>query len=268
MAKRKTRTPEEHAAALLKMAHEDIESTIERGMLPLNPTRTFEVDERVHWGAHKEVYVREIFSDGLYYKVESVKVSRGRDDTPHSEFHVQPWMDLYKWQGHEPTTFRVEETHFIRLSNSSLSSLLGMVYGSHAGVEFDVEYQRDHVWEIKDKVDLIDSIFNNIDIGKFVFVQRAMKHDGKLYEIIDGKQRLTALCEFYEDRFKYKGYYYSQLSGNDKGKFNNHGVAYGQLEDPGKRGIYETFIKLNTCGKPMDHKYIENVKKLLKNLEE
>ena len=142
-----------------------------------------------------------------------------------------------------------------------------MVYGSHAGIDFDVEYQREHVWELEDKVSLIDSIFNNVDIGKFVLVQRNTSTAGRYYEVIDGKQRLTALCEFYEDRFPYRGVYFSQLSHKDKYKFEEHPITYGYLENPDLRGIYETFIKMNTCGKPMNHKHIEKVKALLKDLD-
>lgn len=148
--------------------------------------------------------------------------------------------------------------------NSGIDSLLSMVY--NAGVEVEIDYQREHVWKLKDKVDLIDSIFNNIDIGKLVFVQRDFGVKGKLYEILDGKQRLTALCEFYEDKFKYKGFYYSELSNQDRNKFESHSIAYGYLENPNKEAIFETFIKLNTCGKPMASKHIEHVKQLLNEL--
>lgn len=140
-----------------------------------------------------------------------------------------------------------------------------MVY--HQGVDFDVDYQREHVWELSDKVALIDSIFNNIEIGKFVFVQRDFGVKGKLYEIVDGKQRLTALKEFYEDRFMYKGYFFSELNPVNKNKFESHNIAYGYLENPDRRAIFETFIKLNTTGRPMKNKDIEKVKKLLNELE-
>lgn len=118
----------------------------------------------------------------------------------------------------------------------------------------------------KDKTDLIKSIFNNIDIGKFVFIQRKGKANGKYCEILDGKQRLTALTEFYEDRFKYNGYYFSELSFTDQHKFTDHQVSYGYLENPNKEAIFETFIKLNTCGKPMASKHINHVKKLLSDI--
>ena len=53
----------------------------------------------------------------------------------------------------------------------------------------------------------------------------------------------------------------------DKYRIKNHPITYGLLENPSKRGIYETFIKMNTCGKPMDIKHINHVKKLLNELE-
>jgi len=263
--KRNVLTPEEHAEKKLQSELKDIKENLDWGIIPRNPTRKFNIGDRVQWGAHQETYVREIYEDGLYYKLESISVQRDRFNPPSNEFHLLSWVDVFPYNASQPTSFTKKETYFLRLSNTSLDSLLYKVYG--AGVDFDVDYQREHVWELTDKIALIDSIFNNVDIGKFVFVQRNMGHEGKLYEIIDGKQRLTAIQEFYEDRFKYNGFYYSQLSPEDKSKFKNHGITYGYLENPDKRAIFELFIKLNTCGKPMASKHIDKVKKMLNELE-
>ena len=72
---------------------------------------------------------------------------------------------------------------------------------------------RGNVWDIEDKVKLIDSIFNNIDVGKFAFIKVPYKDNSPSYECLDGKQRVTALIEFYEGRFEYKGlkYYHSNI---------------------------------------------------------
>ena len=77
------------------------------------------------------------------------------------------------------------------------------------------DYQRDYVWELSDKQLLIDSIFNNIDIGKFAFIHldyKTWNKTGYAYEILDGKQRLKTIIDFYENRFSYKGIYYNDLS--------------------------------------------------------
>ena len=267
MAKRKQKTQEELERELVDRNIKDMREALEKKIIPLNPTRRFEPGERVILGAHDEVYVRESHSDGLYYTCEAINVKRERDKPGRNEFFVQPWIELYKYGQNHEFSFTKEEKYRIRQLNSPVDSLLHMVYASHAGVDFDVEYQREHVWTTKDKVALIDSIFNNIDIGKIVLVQRPYTAD-IFYEVLDGKQRITAIRDFYEDRFKYKGFYYSELSRMDKYKFGNHGITLGYLENPNKEAIFESFIKLNTCGKPMAKKHIDHVKHLLKEYKE
>ncbi len=271
MGKKKTigsKSKEERQEMALKFELKNILERKEFGILPLNPTRFFIVGERVQyrWGICNKTYVREVFENGLYYLVETLNVVCDKtENISEDKKNYVEWHELYKYNNTKATTFRKEEKYFLNFLNSDVGSLLHLIY--HAGVDFDVEYQREHVWELDDKIALIDSIFDNIDIGKFVFVQRDFGVRDKLYEIIDGKQRLTALKEFYEDRFAYNGYYFSELSHNDKQKILNHRVAYCYLERPDKAMIYETFIKLNTCGKPMAKKYLDTVKKLLNELK-
>lgn len=260
-------SPEDLQKRNLDISIKEMDKAVDLGVIPLNPTRHFNIGDRVHLGAHNEVYIREKYRDGLYYVCEAIGVVRDQRDSGHNEFHVEPWIELYPYKQAKDTKFAVTEKYRIRHFNSTIDSLLHMVYARHAGVDFDAEYQREHVWTLKDKIELIESIFNNIEIGKFVFVQLKETTPGKYYQIIDGKQRLTALCEFYEDRFPYKGVYFSELSFYDKYKFTSHNIAYGFLENPDLRGIYETFIKLNTCGKPMDRKHIDKVKKMLGELK-
>jgi len=265
--KNKVLTQEEIKACAIDTSIKEIKRMIELGAMPLNPTRTFKTDERVHWGAHEEVYVREVHEDNLYYTLESFKYDKDNNPTGESGWTAMPWINLYKYNTKRDTCFAVDDRFYIRQLNSGLDSLLHMVYSSWGGVDFDVEYQREHVWQLKDKIALIDSIFNNIDIGKFVFVQKNEATKGKYYEVIDGKQRLTAVCQFYEDRFKYKGKYFSELSNKDRYKILNHSVTYGYLENPTKEAIYSTFIKMNTCGKPMETKHLDKVRKLLSELK-
>jgi len=267
MAKKIIQTLEEITRARLAHDLKKLEEKLAFGMIPLKPTRRFVVNERVRYGSLEEVYIREIHMDGLCYAIECLNVQRERDKPPVNEAHVVEWYELNKYDRQSlPINFGEERKYRITLSNSGISSLLHKVY--HAGVDFDVDYQRDLVWTFAEKIALIDSIFNNIDIGKFVFVQRDFGVVGKLYEIIDGKQRLTTLCEFFEDRFQYNSYYYSELSQSDRQMFKNYGITYGYLENPDKKAILDTFIKLNTTGKPMAHQHIDKVKKMLNEIEE
>lgn len=269
MAKRNKITPEENEKRLNDVEINNCEQAIIDGIITSPPKRrTYKVGQRVRWGAHKETYVREVFADGKYYLIESIGIVRERNGAARNEFRVLRWYDIFPYDNNKHTDFTKKEKYFIRMLNSPISSIISMVHSNHAGVDMDVEYQREHVWKLSDKLSLIESIFNNIDIGKFVFIQRNEKSDGKYYEILDGKQRLTAITEFYEDRFKYKGYYFSELSFPDQHKFTDHGISYGYLVNPNNEAIFESFIKLNTCGKPMDIKHINHVKFLLKEFKE
>ena len=266
MAKKKFDPVQQERESLLYTIRE-CEEAIVNDILTTPPNRrAYKVGQRVQWGNHKETYIREVFKNGMYYLTETIGVVRERNGTPKNEKHIQTWTELLPFQAHKGTSFAKEEKVYIRILNSPLSSLIHMVHAKHAGVDMDVDYQREHVWSKADKIALIDSVFNNIEIGKFVFVQRNMRVAGKLYEILDGKQRLTAITEFVEDRLKYRGYYFSELSYHDQYKFTDTNVSYGYLENPSKEAIFETFIKLNTCGKPMANKHINHVKQLLSEL--
>src|SRR6476659_5752872 len=71
--------------------------------------------------------------------------------------------------------------------------------------EIDVNpvYQRKgSIWSAKDKAFLIDSILNDYDIPKvyladFTSIRNPWNKKKKRYAVIDGKQRLEAVTEFY-----------------------------------------------------------------------
>jgi uncharacterized protein with ParB-like and HNH nuclease domain len=63
------------------------------------------------------------------------------------------------------------------------------------------DYQREpKLWSTKDKQLLIDSILNDIDIPKLYFHESG----NKVYEVVDGQQRLWAIWEFLDSEYVYK----------------------------------------------------------------
>lgn len=131
-------------------------------------------------------------------------------------------------------------------------------------------YQRGYVWTKEDKELLIDSVFNNIDIGKFVLVHLSdyeYLERGRSYEILDGKQRLSTLIEFYENRFPYKGKYYNDLSYKDKRTFNRLTISVANVHETDKKTVLKYFLMLNRTGRSMDKTYLDKVEQMLKNME-
>lgn len=91
------------------------------------------------------------------------------------------------------------ETH--PLQHSTVQS----IYAEWDAIVKDPPYQRNgDVWSLEKKQLLIDSIINRYDIPKIYFHQyeRAeTRKTGKLYAVIDGRQRLETIVKFLEDGF-------------------------------------------------------------------
>lgn len=175
------------------------------------------------------------------------------------------WYDIFKL---ENKNCDIELGEDLRLSfmQQQISSLLGS-YITHFGVDFNPSYQRDLVWQLEDERKLIESIFNRVDIGKFVFIHMGYPAD-LMYEILDGKQRLTALYRFFTDQFTYKGYYYSELPWNLKYVFEDTpvSVACTRGEDLKEKDILNYFLKLNTSGKPVAREHLDKIEKRFNEL--
>ena len=233
----------------------------------LKPTRTFEVGESVKFGNHPNAVILEVNEGGNTYLVHAFG-SRPVYGVPteYEQKSVVSWCHLYKIGEKSTTSLAAKPEFRMNQSQRSVEGLLSMVHRDYAGVDFAPEYQREYVWTLEDKQKLIDSIFNNVSIGLFVFANLPYEEDQKHYEIIDGKQRLTALVEFFEDRFQYKGYYFSQLSWHDQHHFEECGAHIGILEKPTVKEKYAAFLAVNTFGKVMDESHLKSVREVYESL--
>lgn len=175
------------------------------------------------------------------------------------------WYNVRKDSSRGITHFSSNDDIRISFYNTSLESLLNKYYLS--GVDMNPPYQRDYVWDDKDRESLLDSIFNHIEIGKFAFIEKDYTSD-IAYEILDGKQRLSTLLAFYENRFPYQGAYFDDLSPKDKHTFLSTNVSVGTTREISMEQIYRYFYKLNKCGKVMDEAHLEQIKNLIEVEEE
>lgn len=231
------------------------------------PTRSFEIGELVSYGNHDKCEILESLHDGAVYKVRCFgsKPIYGIP-TEYEDFQQVAWHDLFHIDGSLKTSFKKEQIFEIRNSSSNIQGLISMVVSEYAGVDFTPEYQRGYVWTDDDKEKLIDSIFSNVSIGSFLFASLPFAPNAKHYEVIDGKQRLTTLVEFYEDRFPFKGVYFSQLSRSDANHFENYSIMMGKLEEPTYKQKLAAFLAVNTTGKVMDQDHLDTIKEELNSL--
>ena len=127
------------------------------------------------------------------------------------------------------------------------------------------------MWTDDDRELLLETIFMGGEIGRFVLKNIDMdewhENQNYLYEIIDGKQRLLTLAAFYEDRFRYKGYLYSELSKKDKRTFDETAIAIADLRNLSKKDTLRVFLLLNRGGKVVSNAVLDHAKELLNEME-
>jgi len=91
------------------------------------------------------------------------------------------------------------------------------------------EFQRRHRWDTSRKSKLIESFIMNVPIPP-IFLYEA---EYSVYEVMDGLQRLTAISQFYEDKYA--------LQDLEEWKELN-GLKYSQLPEQVKKGIDRRYI--------------------------
>jgi len=230
------------------------------------PTYFFNVGDKVSIGALQDCVVVGVLEDGKVYEIDytSVNENYGRAIVTRNR------RSFWRWYQIRPRSDEVEDHNIVRnsdlrlhYSQRSVDSLFNFHYGN-GGVDFNPSYQREYVWEQQDKVNLIRSIFNNIDIGKFVFVRRPYAFKGELHEILDGKQRLLTLIEFYENKLEVDGLTYNDLSYREQRHFDNFPISYAELTNVTEEQKVRYFLMLNTSGKTMGEEHLKKVERMLK----
>jgi hypothetical protein len=140
----------------------------------------------------------------------------------------------------------------------------------------EVEYQRGLVWTLEQKQLLIESIYNNIEIGKFVFRERSFNwvekrvKEGKLEhtafkDLVDGKQRFHAIFGFINNEFSdLNGAYYNDLSNTAQRHFRGYSnLMYIQMDEKTTdKDVLSQFLAINFTGVPMSRDHIEFVKNI------
>lgn len=180
-------------------------------------------------------------------------------------YHVIPWAQVKPVKGGD-SCFAQKDNLRLNFLHYDLDSIIDEYYSQ--GINMDPDYQRGFVWDDTDRELLIDSIFNNIGIGTFVLARTPDymyfdEHFG--YEIIDGKQRLSTIISFYENRFPYRGKFFNDLSTDDQRFFLRTDIQIAKISQYNKSEILKYFIILNKTGKKMDLDHIKKIEKIVAN---
>ncbi len=122
-------------------------------------------------------------------------------------------------------------------------------------------YQREAgIWSNSKKSKLIDSIFNNFDLPKFYIQDISDKEDPFSFNVIDGKQRLSAIWDFRAGHFELSsdfqysgdmwtppklGDRYVDLADEAKEVFGEYAADLLLVTKADQEDIEELFLRLN-----------------------
>lgn len=243
--------------------------TFERALLNKElipePTYKFNIGDEVKIGNLLNVHVIDILEDNKIYRIQYdyIETNYGNPRLIEDSNMLVRWYEIRPSNNIETNNIIKNENFILNYSPRTIQDILGKKY--NFGLDLNPEYQRDYVWEESDRFALIDSIFNNIDIGKFVFAKLEWddRPDHYGYEIIDGKQRVITICDFFENKFPYGKLYYNDLSHREQYYFFDYRILTTELSHLTKENKIKYFIILNTVGKTMDKGHLLNVKKML-----
>lgn len=174
-----------------------------------------------------------------------------------------PTKDINDTKPYNPESIRIDTKNF------SLRQIAELV--ADGDLNLKPEFQRNQVWNKKRKSRLIESILLRIPLPVFYFSE---DEEGR-YTVVDGLQRLSAICDFMNNKLKLDDLEY--LENSCKGKtynlepkekkidekfyrrFNAYQIAVNIISsDSPARVKYDIFKRLNTGGMPLNMQEIRN----------
>ncbi|MEQ5666175.1 DUF262 domain-containing protein [Providencia alcalifaciens] len=139
---------------------------------------------------------------------------------------------------------------------------------------FDPPYQRDSVWDEEKQSFFIDSILRNYPIPPIFLHQKIDDDTGKItFEVVDGKQRLTAIVNFINGKIasaseenddELTGVFFSDLSiskyAEVKKLFWRYQMPIEYIDTEDEKVIDSIFDRLNRNGERLNGQELRNAK--------
>jgi hypothetical protein len=128
-------------------------------------------------------------------------------------------------------------------------------------IDTESEYQRGQVWSEAQQRLLIDSLLRGYDLPK-IYLRKLPEGGSRLYEVVDGKQRLTAIWLFLENEFRLSSNVdieglgqlgrktWSELSATAQDRLQFAKVTVSELEEATSEEVAELFLRLQR-GEPL-----------------
>lgn len=115
------------------------------------------------------------------------------------------------------------------------------------GIEFEAWYQRDYVWSEKEQQAFLTTLVSGFPVGVIAVVNDPGKEE-KWVELVDGKQRITTLKMFFDNKIPCGDVYYQELDPVEQRLFHNIGLPYYDLNNGTEKDKLDFFYRVNFTG--------------------
>lgn len=139
-------------------------------------------------------------------------------------------------------------------------------FNKENGFDFDPPYQRGYVWTIEQQIAFIEYGLRGGMSGKDIYLNcKGWQKDWEgIIEVVDGKQRLKAVLDFLDNKFKVFGGFYKDYT--DKIRFTTHFTFHiNNLQT--QKEVVEWYLGMNTGGTYHTEDDLLIAKKYLAKLE-
>jgi hypothetical protein len=120
---------------------------------------------------------------------------------------------------------------------------------------FLCESQREIQWVDDLYNDFINSIFEFIPTGQIILNYISNKDS---YQIIDGQHRINIICDFINNKKKFKNKFYSELNNSEKEQFNSTNLFTVIYKDLNNKQIMKLYLTINS-GIDQDENHITHL---------
>jgi len=250
----------------IKKGYNAINSIRELGYdIPVPANRQLVAGQRVVIGNLQDCVVVETTPDFKKVIVEYTRVDNnyGNPITTTGCIGGWCWFEVIPEIKVPVEPFAVDRHNVAQMISSDVEGIISQVY--RRGLIDNPDYQRGYVWTDQDKHNYLETVFQDRDLGKFVFIEDGTLKEYRI-EVLDGKQRLSALLEFVTSRLQYNGYYFHQLSQKDRRLFTGRRVQSATIDrnNVSREDLLKLFLEVNTAGVPQTDEHLAYVRNLLK----
>ena len=127
------------------------------------------------------------------------------------------------------------------------------IFGYFGQLNIRPSYQREFVYDKKERDLVIDSILNGYPLGVMYWAPSL----GNKYEIIDGQQRTISISKFLDDTFSFEGTMFSSMPEDKQRKILNYDLDVRICEGNTSEKL-EWFQRINVAGNSLTDQELRN----------